>query len=393
MNIILSIQRDADRDQFMADAAAAGAILEAIEGMPRHFLCAADSLDAFILRDHPAIRSFNDADEEKPPSTTQSITLDVELEDGSWAIARTIRRDAPWNVDRIKHPFETNFRCARDGTGVDIYTVDSGIYLAHSEFGGRATNVYEFSSTGGAGDDYGHGTLTASAAAGATTGIARGALLWSFRSSTSSAGGNSNASIVAAIGQLLTHYNSRSGLNRPAVVNLSISPTHNSTVVDAIDDLIDAGLVCVLSAGNEADLLVVGTYPVVFTVDAIVAGGTGMADIPYYRGSDSTNYGSAVHILAPGQAIRAAAAPVRAAGDFENRSGTSISTPFVVGVIACMLQGHDRLTTRAQVQAVKAQLLANATTGRFRTAFGLSPLPDKILYLDPDLTFETIPGL
>ncbi|UWU17010.1 hypothetical protein N2599_29865 (plasmid) [Rhizobium sullae] len=59
-----------------------------------------------------------------------------------------------------------------------------------------------------------------------------------------------------------------------------------------------------------------------------------------------------------------------------------------------MLQGHNRLTSRSQVQAVKAKLLANATTGKLRSAFGLSPLPDKILYLDPNQAApEPISGL
>ncbi len=149
-----------------------------------------------------------------------------------------------------------------------------------------------------------------------------------------------------------------------------------------------------ISAGNEMDELVIGTYPAPFTADAIVAGGSGMADIPYYHSIDGTNFGTEVDILAPGQAIRLAAATVAGVGDYQTRRGTSISCPFVAGVVACMLEGHNRLTTRAQVQAVRTKLLANATAGKIRSAFGLTPLPDKILYLDPDQTApETISGI
>ncbi|TIN76792.1 S8 family serine peptidase [Mesorhizobium sp.] len=388
---VLCLKKGRSRAGFMRDAKQAGVTLEPIAGLKRHFRAEGD---VSAIADHPAIEAMSDADRVIPPPAVQSITLDNLLVGGSWALARTIRRGAPWNVDHVKSPIDTFYRYERDGTGVDIYVVDSGIELAHAEFGGRATNVYEYASSGGAGDDSGHGTAVASVAAGATAGPARGALLWSFKSSTSSAGGSTDLSLVTALGQLNTHYAGRAGLNRPAVVNLSINPVHGATVVSAIGDLIDDGLVCVQSAGNDKAELVIGTYPAAFTADSIIAGGTGIADIPYFYGLDGTNYGSAVHILAPGIAVRVAAATVRAAGDYEARRGTSFSSPLVAGVIACMLQGHNRLTTRTQVQAVKTKLLANATTGKLRTAYGLAPLPDKILYLDPvQVAPETISGL
>lgn len=390
---LLTIKKGRDRAVFMREAKQAGLKIKPVEGLPRHFVVDGVSAADFPLREHPAIEHIDDGDVEIKLPVTQLITLDSLLLDGSWAIARVIRRSAPWNVDHLK-ALTTYYRAERDGTGVDIYSVDSGIDLDHPEFGGRATNVYEYASSGGAGDDFGHGTLTMSAAAGSTVGIARGALMWSFKSTTSSGGGNTDLSLVTAIGQLSTHYAGRAGLNRPAVVNFSIGATHGATVVSAIGDLIDDGLVCVISADNQMVELVIGTHPVEFTADAIIAGGLGMMDIPYFHGIDGTNYGSAVHILAPGQAVRVAAATVAGVGDYQTRRGTSISTPYVVGVLACMLQGHNRLTTRSHVQAVKTKLLANATTGRFRTAYGLTPLPDKILYLDPDQAApETIAGL
>jgi hypothetical protein len=60
-----------------------------------------------------------------------------------------------------------------------------------------------------------------------------------------------------------------------------------------------------------------------------------------------------------------------------------------------MLQGKSRLAGRAQVQAVRGALIANATTGRLvpQPQFGIGELPDRILWLDPDAADEAIPGL
>ncbi|RWN58770.1 S8 family serine peptidase [Mesorhizobium sp.] len=386
---ILSLKKGSDRTAFVRDAKQAGYTLKPVKGLPRHFIIEGVAPPQFGLGNHPAVEACEDGDAPVYPAE-QAITLDVTLADGSWALPRIIRRQAPWNVDRIKLPMDTYFRSERDGTGVDYYIMDTGIATAHSEFGGRATDVYEFASSGGAGDDHGHGTSTASLAVGATVGVARGADIFSFKISTSSAGLSSDAALTTAIGQLLTHYGARSN---PAVC--SISYTFSSgTVLSAIADMIDDGIVVVGAAGNGlADLSGINVYPAEAT-DAISCGGIGMADIPYYLTNEGTNFGTGVDIVAPAQSIRAAAAPVRGVGDYHVFWGTSAAAPLVGGVVACMLEGHSRLTGRTQVQAVKTALLSNATTGKLRTAFGLTPLPDKILYLDPNqVAPETIAGL
>lgn len=328
----------------------------------------------------------------------QVLNLDAALTDDSWGLARIIRRDAPWNVDRIVLPFSSYFRSVRDGSGVDVYHIDTGVRASHDEFGGRAELIYEHVSVG-AGDESGHGTVTASCAVGETTGIARGSSLFSLKSHRGSALGDfaSPSAVNACVSEILSHYASRSGLNRPAVCNLSVAFTTEAT---AIADLIDAGIVCVASASNEGIELGVGgnIYPAQ-TTDVICVGGAGMADIPQYFSRDDgsqsvTNYGSVVDILAPAQFGRAAGIASDAAY-LRSSISTSGAAGYVSGVVACMLQGKSRLTTRTQVQAVKAKLLANATTGRFRAQaqFGIGTLPDRILYLDPDITDETIDGV
>ena len=67
------------------------------------------------------------------------------MADGSWAIARHIRRDAPWRAGpRLRHPIETFFRCARTGAGVDVQILDTGIRYDHQEFAGETGSRASF---------------------------------------------------------------------------------------------------------------------------------------------------------------------------------------------------------------------------------------------------------
>ncbi len=329
----------------------------------------------------------------------QPLTINAEFSSDSWGLARIIRRNAPYNVERPRFPITTFYEALRDGTGVDIYSIDSGIDTTHAETLGRVTNVYDYFGTGGVhnGDDLGHGTGAASAMAGSTCGPARGALLWSFKI-YSSAGTASLASIQASLTEALAHYNSRAGLNRPAVCSANFS-INSSAIEPHINAMIDAGMVIVTGPHNYGtNLSTSGFRPSIMT-DVIAVGGIGPCDLPYYLGiaTDSTGapqigtgFGSQIALLGPAQNLRIANASVLGGG-YRVHSGNSYSTPFATGVVACMLQGHNRLTSRAQVQAVRAKLIANATVGKFRPAFGYSPLPDKILYMDPYISFETFP--
>lgn len=325
--------------------------------------------------------------------TDQAITISPDLLDGSWALPRICRRRPPWTKNRISLPLDTFYRFKRTGAGVDLYVIDSGLDTAHSEIAGRATNVYEYYSSGGLGDDHGHGTGVASCAAGETCGPARGAEIFSFKVYNSS--GNTDATAVnAAMSQVLSHYTSRAGLGRPAICNISVAfPT--DSVSSGVAALIDAGIPVAAAVHNNALQLGSGVnaYPAM-NADVLAVGGIGMADTPYYLGNSQdefgtlqvgTNWGAAIDILAPAQHVRMANAAVLGGG-FRTWSGTSFSAPFVAGVLACMLEGGPRLSSRTEVQTLNSLLLANATTGQFQPAegWGIGSLPDRILYLSPD---------
>lgn len=313
---------------------------------------------------------------------------------GNWSIARIIRRDPPWDWRNHRAPFATFYEAGLDGAGVDIYILDTGVRVNHVEFGGRASIAYEPSATAN-GDVRGHGTGCASMAAGASCGLARGASILSFKTMEDDGGGNT-LNMTAGMQAALDHYLSTGqvALNRPAIVNMSFgSLTITAAHRDIIAQMIDVGMVVVAAAGNSIKAL--GTdsgeepiYPALFP-DVIAAGGSNVHDQPYDTSNGfGTNFGSNVDIVAGAQTLRIGYGDV--AGDdarFGLLNGTSFAAPAVCGVIACLLTGRPRLTSRIQVQQMLWYLRSVATQGRLLTSRArVTSLPDRLLYLDPKRT-------
>jgi hypothetical protein len=104
---------------------------------------------------------------------TNSAMVSTIIKEGVISTAAT-QTGATWGLDRIDQFTKTgdgNYNYSYDGTGVDIYVIDSGIRLDHTEFTGRITNAYYLTSLGTVQDCTGHGTHVSAIAAGTTYGI------------------------------------------------------------------------------------------------------------------------------------------------------------------------------------------------------------------------------
>lgn len=323
--------------------------------------------------------------EQDQPSKFKPVeTIDINPEpfSGPWGLLRHTSRDRPWG-DNIKLPWSGEFNCERTGVGTDLYVVDTGIRSTHFEFGGRATNIY------GAEPLHFHGTAVSSLGAGNTLGFAKNASIFSAVGLNQSDGSGSTLTIINAINACLTHYNDRPN---PAVLNLSLSGGSSSSYSAAIANCISAGLVvCAAAANDKLPLASSDVYPAEIK-DVILVGGINMDDGPYHHGQYGTNYGTEVDILGASQRCRYAYYN----GDlnYSTGSGTSYGTPYVAGLILCLLEGYQKLDSDIKVRHLSKYLYNTATFGRYRPDPRFEPMTPAIAYINPGPgPYETIPGL
>ena len=239
-----------------------------------------------------------------------------------------------WHLDRIdedSYPLDGSYAYDNSGDGVRIYVIDTGIRQTHNEFGSRADILYEADTWSPSDTDcHGHGTRIASAAAGATYGVAKDATLIGVRVNDCSLGAN-KGHIISGIEWVANNH------VKPAVANLSYKGANNlvQSVSDAVEDLVDAGVMLTKSAGND-DKEACGESemhddPGVFVVGAMELN---TSDVKW---SDS-NWGSCLDVYAPGASMRLAG--IGSDSDTDDVAGTSYAAPLAAGVAAAYLEDY-----------------------------------------------------
>lgn len=269
-------------------------------------------------------------------------------------LSQTTQTGATWGIDRVDQrflPLNGTYRHVRDGGGINVYVIDSGIQTTHAEFGGRAS--VGFDATGGNGlDCNGHGTHVAGTIGGTTFGVAKAANLIAVRVGQC---GNSMfvADIIAGIDWV------RGNRQLPAVANLSLEGSPSTAMDDALRSLIASGVTAIVAAGNtSSNACLVSPARV---AEAITVGATNASD----QQASFSNFGSCLDLYAPGEAITSAGLN----GVPAVRNGTSMAAPHVTGAAVLYLQKYPG-STPAQVQV---GILSNSTPGRLSSLGTGSP--------------------
>ena len=270
--------------------------------------------------------------------------------------SQTISDSGLWGLDRINQrdlPLNGYFTYTYTGNGVRVYVIDTGIRSSHAQFEGRAMAVYD--AFGGNGSDCnGHGTHVAGTIGGKTYGVAKKSLPRGVRVLDCN-GSGSWSGVIAGIDWVTKNH------IKPAVANLSLGGSANSSVDTAVKNLISAGVTTAVAAGNSnADACY---YSPARVAAALTVGSTTKSD---YRSSFS-NYGSCVDLFAPGSSIKSAWYTSDSA--YNTISGTSMASPHVAGVAALYLHkyGHQSPST------VNGAIINNATTSRLKSIGSGSP--------------------
>jgi len=253
----------------------------------------------------------------------------VQME-ATWGLVRTGEREL-----RLDGLFTHDEQA---GEGVDAYILDTGIYLEHVEFEGRAiwgldaVNYPPIQSDGN-----GHGTHVAGTVMSKKYGVAKKAR--AIAVAVLSAGGSgSTAGVIEGVAFVCTDHKAKQ--NR-CVANMSLGGGFSLALNRAVEEAIDCGCQFALAAGNEngnACLSSPASEPKGVTVSS--------SDNNDQR-SYFSNYGICSDIYAPGSSITSTW--IGSPFAINTISGTSMAAPHACGIMA-KLVGDDERLTPAQVK-------------------------------------------
>ncbi|HET9530168.1 MAG TPA: S8 family peptidase, partial [Blastocatellia bacterium] len=259
------------------------------------------------------------------------------------------QNNPPWGLDRIDQrdrPLSATYTYTRNGAGVNVYIIDTGIRRTHTQFGGRAVIGFDAINDGrNTSDCNGHGTHVAGTVGGSTFGVAKGVRLFAVRVLNCS-GSGSTSGVVAGVNWVTSNH------IKPAVANMSLGGGASSSIDTAVNNSINAGVTYAVAAGNSNQNA--ANFSPARVSAAITVGSSTINDAR----SSFSNFGSVVDIFAPGSSIQSAWWTSDTAT--ATLSGTSMASPHVAGVAARILQGSPG----ASPATVRNTIVNDATLNR-----------------------------
>ena len=262
----------------------------------------------------------------------------------SWGLNRIDEKTLPLN-DAADSTNSTFSRGTDDGSGVKAYIIDTGIYSSHSQFQGRVVKGFTAINDGrGTEDCNGHGTHVAGTVGGLNTGVANKVTLVAVRV-LNCQGSGTWSGVIAGINYIISN---KSGAS---VANMSLGGGYSESVNLAIKNLVGAGVVTVVAAGNDgADAC---NYSPAGEPLAITVGATDNPTSDTEGIASYSNTGKCVDIYAPGTNIKSTWIGNTNASN--TISGTSMASPHVTGIIARYLKVYPNSTPAEALSALNAK--------------------------------------
>ena len=266
---------------------------------------------------------------------------------------------ATWGIDRVdqrNRPLSGTYTYTTTASTVYAYIIDTGIYTSHTQFGGRATNVYD--ALGGNGQDCnGHGTHVAGTVGSSTYGIAKAVRLRGVRVLNCS-GSGSTSGIIAAVDWV------RANRTNPAVANMSLGGGYSSSLNTAVTNLVNSGVFVAVAAGNSS-ANACNYSPASASGTVTVAASTSTDARASY-----SNYGSCVDLYAPGSSITS----TWLNGGTNTINGTSMASPHVAGVAALYKATYGNASSSTIASWLINNSTANVISGN------VTGTPNRLLY-------------
>lgn len=272
----------------------------------------------------------------------------------------TVQSGVSWNLDRIDARVNAPdglYGYDDNGSGADVWTVDSGVLAAHMEFGGRATNERNTIDTIDR-DCNGHGTHVAGIIAGTRYGVAKGAIIRACKAINCAGSGT-----IAAVLSCFDYIADMRSPTRATIVNLSLEIAADTSINTGVTNLVTVhGIAVVVAAGNHAAL---AAYYSPASASAAI---TVAACDRYDRMAAFSNFGSYVDMCAPGVDI-ISAYPTSTVS-FGGMSGTSMASPCIAGAVAIR---WSTVANKFAAALVMSYVIGNGTRNVVTNGRGTSP--------------------
>jgi subtilisin family serine protease len=313
---------------------------------------------------HVYQNAINGFSVEMTPEDAERLSQDFRVkfvEEDAVVTADVTQNNPPWGLDRIdqrNRPLSATYTYNFTGAGVRAYVIDTGIRTTHTQFGGRASNVFD--AFGGSGADCnGHGTHVSGTIGGSTYGVAKSSLPRGVRVLDCN-GSGSNSGVIAGVDWV------RNNFIAPAVANMSLGGGISTALDTAVNNLSNAGVPIAVAAGNS-NANACNSSPA-RAANAITVGSTTTTDAR----SSFSNFGTCLDLFAPGSGILSSYFSSDTAT--ATLSGTSMASPHVAGVAALYKQANPSASAttvrNAIVNGATTNVVTNPGTGS----------PNRLLY-------------
>lgn len=318
-----------------------------------------------------------------------------------------LEKNAPWGLARISHRDSLSFGTfnkylyAEDGgEGVDAYVIDTGTYVDHVDFEGRATWGKTIPQGDEDEDGNGHGTHCSGTIAGKKYGVAKKANVYGVKVLRSSGSGTMSDVVKGVEWAAEAHIKKTKAAKdgkakgfKGSVANMSLGGGSSRTLDLAVNAAVEAGIHFAVAAGNDnADAC---NYSPAAAENAVTVGASTLSDERAYF----SNYGKCTDIFAPGLNILSTWIGSKYA--VNTISGTSMASPHIAGLLAYYVSlqpSSDSAYAVAEItpKKLKEALITVATVG------ALSDIPSdtpnvshhNLLHRQPRIDFSnsSLPG-